>query len=66
VILVSFSILFYLSNPHARQEAVVLADFTNSTGDPALNASLKQALALDLERPGVPRILSDSKISESL
>jgi hypothetical protein len=64
--LVSFSILFYLGNPHARQDAFVLADFSNSTGDPALNASLKQALTLDLERPGVPRILSDSEISESL
>jgi eukaryotic-like serine/threonine-protein kinase len=66
VILVSFFILFYIRNPHARKDAVVLTDFTNSTNDPTLSASLKQALALDLERPGFPRILSDSEISESL
>ena len=66
VILVSFFILFYIRTPHARKDAVVLADFTNSTKDPTLNASLKQALALDLKRPGFPHILSDAEISESL
>jgi hypothetical protein len=66
VIVVSFFILLYMRNPHPRKETVVLADFTNSTKDPTLNASLKQALALDLERPGFPRILSDAEISESL
>jgi hypothetical protein len=66
VILVSFFILLYVRNPHARKDAVVLADFTNSTRDPTLSVSLKQALVLDLERPGFPHILSDSEISESL
>jgi hypothetical protein len=66
VILVSFFVLSYVRNPHASKASVVLADFTNSTSDPSLNASLKQALALDLERAGFPRILTDSEVSESL
>jgi serine/threonine protein kinase/tetratricopeptide (TPR) repeat protein len=49
-----------------EKDTVVLADFTNSTGDPVFDGTLKQALAVDLEQSPFLNILSDSKAAETL
>ncbi len=54
------------ATPLTEKDTVVLADFTNSTGDPVFDGTLKQALAVDLEQSPFLDILSDSKVSETL
>jgi serine/threonine protein kinase/Tfp pilus assembly protein PilF len=49
-----------------EKDTLVLADFTNSTGDPVFDGTLKQALAVDLEQSPFLNILSDSKAAETL
>jgi eukaryotic-like serine/threonine-protein kinase len=53
-------------SPLTEKDTVVLADFTNSTGDPVFDGTLKQALAVDLEQSPFLNILSDSKAGETL
>ena len=54
------------TSPLTEKDTVVLADFTNSTGDPVFDGTLKQALAVDLEQSPFLNILSDSKAGETL
>jgi serine/threonine protein kinase/tetratricopeptide (TPR) repeat protein len=54
------------SAPLTEKDTVVLADFTNSTGEPVFDGTLKQALAVDLEQSPFLNILSDSKTAETL
>ena len=49
-----------------EKDTVVLTDFTNSTGDPVFDGTLKQALAVDLEQSPFLNILSDRKIGATL
>jgi serine/threonine protein kinase/tetratricopeptide (TPR) repeat protein len=51
--------------PLTEKDIVVLTDFTNSTGDPVFDGTLKQALAVDLEQSPFLNILSDRKIGET-
>ena len=54
---------------HARpteKDTIVLADFTNTTGDPVFDDALKQALAAGLQQSPFLNILSDQRISETL
>jgi tetratricopeptide (TPR) repeat protein len=44
----------------------VLADFTNSTGDPVFDDALKQALGVELGQSPFLNILSDRKVEETL
>ena len=50
----------------SERDTIVLADFTNSTGDPVFDGTLKQALAVDLQQSPFLNILSDSKAGETL
>jgi serine/threonine protein kinase/tetratricopeptide (TPR) repeat protein len=54
------------SAPLTEKDTVVLADFTNSTGEPVFDGTLKQALAVDLEQSPFLNILSDSKTVATL
>ncbi len=54
------------AQPLTEKDTVVLADFTNSTGDPVFDGTLKQALAVDLEQSPFLNILSERKVSETL
>lgn len=54
------------SRPLTEKDTIVLADFTNSTGDPVFDGTLKQALAVDLQQSPFLNILSDSKAGETL
>jgi tetratricopeptide (TPR) repeat protein len=54
------------TSPLTEKDTIVLADFTNSTGDSVFDGTLKQALAVDLEQSPFLNILSDSKAGEML
>jgi eukaryotic-like serine/threonine-protein kinase len=60
--------LFFSRKAHALNEkdTIVLADFTNTTGDPVFDDALKQALATELEQSPFFNILSDPKVSATL
>jgi serine/threonine protein kinase/tetratricopeptide (TPR) repeat protein len=49
-----------------ERDTVVMADFTNTTGDRVFDDALKQALAVELEQSPFLNILSDQKVSETL
>jgi serine/threonine protein kinase/tetratricopeptide (TPR) repeat protein len=49
-----------------EKDTVVLADFTNSTGDPVFDGTLKQALGVGLEQSPFLNILSDRRVGETL
>jgi eukaryotic-like serine/threonine-protein kinase len=52
--------------PLTEKDAVVLADFDNSTGDAVFDGTLKQALAVDLEQSPFLNVLSDRRVGETL
>ena len=56
--------------PHAtklnEKDTIVLADFTNSTGDLVFDNTLKQGLAVSLRQSPFLNILSDSKVAATL
>jgi serine/threonine protein kinase/tetratricopeptide (TPR) repeat protein len=54
------------NTPLSEKDTVVLADFTNNTGDPVFDDTLKQALAAQLEQSPFLNILSDRRITETL
>jgi serine/threonine protein kinase/Flp pilus assembly protein TadD len=47
-------------------DTIVLADFTNSTGDPVFDDTLKQALSVSLRQSSFLELLSDSKVAATL
>jgi DNA-binding winged helix-turn-helix (wHTH) protein/tetratricopeptide (TPR) repeat protein len=49
-----------------EKDTIVLADFTNTTGDPVFDDTLKQGLRVQLEQSPFLNILSDEKVSEEL
>ena len=48
------------------KDTVVLADFTNTTGDSVFDGTLRQGLAAQLEQSPFLRLLSDQQISKTL
>src|SRR5208282_5992372 len=48
------------------KDTIVLADFSNSTGDPVFDDTLKQALVTELEQSPFLSILSDRKVRDTL
>ena len=48
------------------KDTIVLADFTNKTGDSVFDDTLKQALAVGLEQSPFLNILSEEKVSQTL
>ena len=47
-------------------DTIVLADFTNTTGDPVFDESLKRALAVSLQQSPFLRLLSDEQVQQTL
>jgi hypothetical protein len=61
--------LYYRSQgpaPLTEKDSVVLADFTNTTGDSVFDDALKQALSVELGQSPFLNVLSDRKVSETL
>jgi DNA-binding winged helix-turn-helix (wHTH) protein/tetratricopeptide (TPR) repeat protein len=49
-----------------EKDTVVLADFTNSTGDPVFDGTLRQGLAVQLEQSPFLSLISDERIQQTL
>jgi serine/threonine protein kinase/tetratricopeptide (TPR) repeat protein len=65
--------VFYLrsrSTKHAtaltEKDTIVLADFTNETGDPVFDDTLKTALSVSLNQSPFLNVLSDSNVAKTL
>jgi serine/threonine protein kinase/tetratricopeptide (TPR) repeat protein len=60
--------LIVVKKAHALNatDTVVLADFTNSTGDPVFDDTLKQALSISLRQSPFLELLPDSKVASTL
>jgi eukaryotic-like serine/threonine-protein kinase len=60
--------LFFSRKAHALtdKDTIVLADFTNTTGDPVFDDTLKQGLAVDLGQSPFLNILSDEGVRQIL
>ena len=48
------------------KDTIVLADFTNTTGDPVFDGTLRQGLAVQLEQSPFLSLISDQRIQEEL
>ena len=60
--------LFRARRAHAltEKDTIVLADFTNTTGDPVFDDTLKQGLAVQLDQSPFLNVLSDQKVQDTL
>lgn len=60
--------LFFARKAHALtdKDTIVLADFTNATGDEVFDDTLKQALAVDLGQSPFLNVLSEDKVRQTL
>jgi eukaryotic-like serine/threonine-protein kinase len=45
-----------------EKDTIVLADFTNSTGDPVFDDTLRQGLAIQLEQSRILKIMDDDQM----
>jgi serine/threonine protein kinase/tetratricopeptide (TPR) repeat protein len=52
--------------PLTEKDTIVLADFSNSTGDPVFDDTLKTALTISLRQSPFLNVLSDSEIARTL
>src|SRR5208282_407056 len=59
---------FYLHHPSklTDKDTVVLADFSNTTGDPVFDDTLKTALTVSLQQSPFLNVLSDKKVATTL
>jgi eukaryotic-like serine/threonine-protein kinase len=48
------------------KDTIVLADFTNTTGDPVFNGTLRQAMAVQLEQSPFLSLVSEQQIQQTL
>jgi eukaryotic-like serine/threonine-protein kinase len=65
----ALSMWWFLSrrkHPLTDKDSIVLADFTNRTGDPVFDGTLRQGLAVQLEQSPFLSIISDVQIRETL
>ncbi len=60
--------LFFSRNAHALtdKDTIVLADFTNSTGDAVFDGTLRQGLSVQLEQSPFLSIISDEQVQRTL
>jgi DNA-binding winged helix-turn-helix (wHTH) protein/tetratricopeptide (TPR) repeat protein len=54
------------TKPLTDQDVLVLADFTNSTGDPVFDGTLREALAFQIEQSPFLKVLDDQVMREDL
>ena len=69
LIVVAAAFLYlHLRKAHAlqSQDTVVIADFTNTTGDPIFDGTLRQALAIDLGQSPFLRVVPDRRVAAAL
>jgi len=69
VILIVAGALFYYSRQSKAltdKDTIVVADFTNTTGDPVFDGTLRQGLASQLEQSPFLSLISDQRIAQTL
>ena len=70
LVLAAGGFLFWQQRSHARlltdKDTIVLADFTNRTGDPVFDETLRQGLAIQLEQSPFLSMISDEGIQKTL
>jgi len=54
------------NRPLTDKDTIVLADFTNTTGDPVFDGTLRQGLASQLEQSPFLSLISDQRIAQTL
>ena len=54
------------TKPLTDKDVLVLADFTNTTGDPVFDGTIRQGLAVQLEQSPFLSIVSDQQIQQTL
>src|SRR5580704_15671218 len=68
IALVAGSLYFYFrsraTKPLTEKDTIVLADFTNSTGDAVFDGTLRQGLAAQLEQSPFLSLISDQRIAQ--
>ena len=52
--------------PLTEKDTIVLADFTNTTGDPVFDGALRQGLSSQLEQSPFLNLLSDERVAQTL
>ncbi|HYL69141.1 MAG TPA: protein kinase [Candidatus Limnocylindria bacterium] len=52
--------------PLSEKDTIVLADFTNTTGDPVFDGTLRQGLSSQLEQSPFLNLLSDERVTQTL
>ena len=60
--------MFFSRKAHALtdKDTIVLADFSNTTGDPVFDGALRQGLAVQLEQSPFLSLVSDERIQQTL
>jgi serine/threonine protein kinase/Tfp pilus assembly protein PilF len=60
--------LFFSRQTHALtdQDTIVLADFTNTTGDPVFDGTLRQGLSVQLEQSPFLSVISEERVQQTL
>ena len=69
IVAIAAGILFFHSRKaHALtdKDTIVLADFTNTTGDPVFDGTLRQGLAVQLEQSPFLSLVSDQRVQQTL
>ena len=60
---------YWRKNPTVRltdKDQLILADFTNQTGDAVFDSTLKEALAIQLEQSPILQLVSDAELHSNL
>jgi serine/threonine protein kinase len=69
VLAIAFTALYLYqrrTRPLTERDTLVLADFTNTTGEAVFDDALKQALRVQLEQSPFLNVLSDRKVTQTL
>ena len=68
IVILAAGVTFYLrpTPKLTEKDSIVLADFTNTTGDPVFDVTLWQGLAVQLEQSPFLDVVSDEQIAETL
>ena len=62
----AFRLFSHRSPVLSEKDTVVLADFTNSTGDPVFDGTLRQGMAVQLEQSPFLSLVSEQRIRQTL
>jgi serine/threonine protein kinase len=70
VVVMAFSLgsyfYFHRAPKLTDKDTIVLADFTNTTGDPVFDATLRQGLSVQLEQSPFLSLVSDAQVQQTL